>query len=354
MGRYPRFRQERSSWAPPGQRNVGCVATAEDGTWGFGMTDYGRPTAAMIDDVFAPRLIGEEVFATEKLYDLMVRIASPLSAQGVAAYATSAIDLALWDLKGKLLGEPVYRLLGGPAHDEMPLYATGNNVAWAKELGFQNFKRACRFGPAEGTDGINRNEEDIARTRELIGPDADLMLDCWLSMDVEYAVRLAEKLRPYDLRWLEDCVLADSIDEWPRLRQRIPWQGVATGEHWSTVYPFFHAASEGLVDVLQPDILWCGGLTALVKICHIAEAAGIAVIPHGGGGTAYGQHACWGLSGVPMIECSGPVMTEPGVPLEEKDRLPGTPVPSEGRLHPSDAPGFGLELKREWLPGFFS
>ena len=339
---------------PPGRRNVGCVVTAEDGTWGFGMTDFGRPVAAFIEDAFAPRLIGENAFATEKLYDEMVRIAAPLSAQGVSSYATSAIDLALWDLKGKLFDRPVYELLGGPTNDDLPLYATTRHMDWAAELGFKNFKWPCACGPVDGAEGINRNEEDIARVRELIGPDADLMLDCWLGMDVEYTVRLAERLRPYNLRWLEDCVLSDTIDEWRRIRQRLPWQGLATGEHWYTIYPFFHAATEGLVDVLQPGILWCGGLTPLVKICHLAEAAGIAVVPHGGGGTAYGQHACYGLSAVQMIECSGPVMTEPGVPLEEKDRLPGTPVPSDGHLKPSDGPGFGLELRREWFPGFFA
>ena len=108
-----------------------------------------------------------------------------------------------------------------------------------------------------------------------------------------------------------------------------------------------------LVDILQPDIIWCGGLTPFIKICHVAESAGISVIPHGSGGTAYGQHACYGLTAVPMIECSGPVMTEPGVPLHEKDRLPGTVAPFEGKLKPSDEPGFGLNLKREWFPSFF-
>ena len=355
MGKYPAYRQLRGTWFPPGSRNVGCVVTAEDGTWGFGMTDLGRTTAAIIEDWFAPKLVGESAFATEKIYDLRVRIASAVSAQGAVAYATSAVDLALWDLKGKLLEKPVYELLGGPTHEpeNMPLYATGNNVGWAKELGFSNFKRACRFGAQEGTDGLNRNTEDIARTRELIGPDSDLMLDCWLSMDSEYTVRLAEALRPYNVRWLEDCVIADTIDEWERIRERIPWQGLATGEHWSTIYPFFHAARLGLVDLLQPDILWVGGMTPLAKICSIAEAAGITVIPHGSGGTPYGQHASYGLTAIPMIECSGPVMTPEGVPLDEKDRLPGQRVPKDGVLTPSHEPGFGIELKREWLPPFF-
>ena len=75
---------------------------------------------------------------------------------------------------------------------------------------------------------------------------------------------------------------------------------------------------------------------------------------HGGGGSVYGQHASYGLTGISMIECSGPVITPIGVPLEEKDRFPGTPIPKDGTIIPSDAPGFGLEIKKEWFPDFFS
>jgi len=345
----------RLRWHPEVlMRDVGCVVTAEDGTWGFGFTDYGRTTASIIDDYLAPTLTGQPVLATEKLYDMMVRVTAPYGANSFTARAIAAVDLALWDLKGKLLGKPVYELLGGPTSDDMPLYSTGNDTAWQKELGFKNFKRFSPYGPTDGIEGINHLEEEIADARELVGPDAELMLDFWLGLDVETTVRTAERLAPYELKWIEDPLLAESIDEYPRLRARLPWQTLATGEHWYTVQPFFNAAAQGLIDIFQPDITWCGGLSPIIKIYHIAEAAGLSVIPHGSGGSAYGQHACYGLAAVPMIECSGPVMTEPGVPLEEKDRLPGTPVPKDGHLKPSDAPGFGLELKREWFPPFFA
>ena len=77
------------------------------------------------------------------------------------------------------------------------------------------------------------------------------------------------------LKWLEDAFLPDTLDEYERFRERVPWQTLATGEHWYGIYPFFHAAKEGLVDILQPDVIWCGGLTPLIKICHVAESAGI-------------------------------------------------------------------------------
>lgn len=338
---------------PPGGRDVGCVVTLEDGTWGFGFTDHGRTTASIIDDYLAPALIGRDVFSTETLYDIMIRVCSGFGTNALVAYAIAAVDLALWDAKGNVLQKPVYSLLGGNTEILKPLYSTGNDTEWQVELGFKNFKRFSPYGPADGIEGVNLLEEEIAAARETVGPDAELMLDFWMGMDVETTVRTAERLRQYNLKWLEDPFLPDTIDEFPRLRQRVPWQNLATGEHWYGIYPFFHAAKEGLIDIFQPDIIWCGGLTPLIKICHIAEAAGITVIPHGSGGTAYGQHACYGLSAVPMIECSGPVMTEAGVPLAEKDRLPGTVAPFKGKLKPTDAPGFGLELKREWFPPFF-
>ena len=321
MARYGPPPDGRHSWMRGGNRDVGCVVTASDGTWGFGFTDYGRATAAIIDDYLAPTIFGQDPLATEKLYDMMCRACSVFGSDALTARAVSAVDLAIWDLKGKLLGKPVYELLGGPTAEDLPLYSTGNDTGWQKELGFKNFKRFSRYGPTHGIDGINRLEEEIADARDLVGPDAELMLDFWLGMDVSTTVRTAERLRPHNLKWIEDPLVSGTIDEYPRLRERLPWQTLATGEHWSTVYPFFHAAATGLVDIMQPDIIWVGGLTPLINICHIAEAAGIAVIPHGSGGTAYGQHACYGLTAVPMIECSGPVMTEPGVPLDEKDRL---------------------------------
>ena len=84
---------------------------------------------------------------------MMFRLTKPYGTEGLASYAISAVDLALWDLKGKLLGQPVYSLLGGPARDKIFCYATGNDVDWYQELGFRAFKLACPYGPADGLEG---------------------------------------------------------------------------------------------------------------------------------------------------------------------------------------------------------
>jgi L-rhamnonate dehydratase len=346
MSVYPRYKALRASWMPGGGV-VGCVVTAADGTWGFGMTRYGSAVTRVINEFLAPRLLDEECLATERLWDMMFRLATPYSAGGLASYAISAVDLALWDLKGKLLGQPVYRLLGGPARERQVCYATGNDTDWHMELGFRATKLACPFGNFDGLNALDRNEELVARTRELVGPNVDMMLDCWMAFDVEFAVRLAERLRPYRLRWIEDCLIPEDIESHAELRRRLPWQTLATGEHWYTPLPFSVAAARRLADIFQPDIQWVGGVTACVKICHIAEAAGLQVIPHGGMNDAFGQHVCLAMPAIRWGEYF--VGTAPGVPLDQSPRLPGTAVPSAGTLVPSDAPGFGLEIDEKWL-----
>jgi L-rhamnonate dehydratase len=348
MSRYPKVKRHRSLWTPAWEGAYVRV-TAEDGTWGLGPLWPARPLAPVVEHL-ASQLVGEDCLATERLADMTFRLTKPYGTPGLASYAISAVDLALWDLKGKLLGQPVYHLLGGPQKERIYCYATGNDVDWYKELGFTAFKLACPYGPADGLDGIRRNEDFVGRAREQIGDGCELMLDCWMAFDVEYAVRLAETLRPYRLKWIEECLVPEDLDGHLRLRERLPWQTLATGEHWYTHYTFQWAIRHRVVDILQPDIAWCGGLTTCQRISVAADATGMSVILHGGGNTVYGQHFSVAMPAVPWLECF--VGTPPGVPLEEGWGLPGQAVPVNGWLTPNDAPGFGLEIKEEWLAPF--
>ena len=346
MSRYPRFKRHRDLWKPPWEELSVCVVTAEDGTFGVGMTTFSGPVNSLINDHFAPLLVGENCMAIEKIWDMMFRLSSPYSAAGMASYAISAVDLALWDLKAKIADMPVYELLGGPAREEITCYATGNDTDWHMELGFGATKLACPYGPSDGLEALDKNEELISKNRALIGPHVELMLDCWMAFDLEFAVRLAERLRPYNLKWIEDCLIPEDYQGFKELRKRLPWQSIATGEHWYTSLPFLSAVSDRSVDYLQPDIQWVGGMTAVVKICHIAEAAGISVIPHGGANTSYGQHACYGMPNIPLGEYF--MQTSPGMQLDHFDRSgsesAGVSVPQNGCIVPNDSPGFGIEL----------
>ena len=340
MSRYPRFKRLRASWRPQWP-SVGCLVTCSDGSWGFGMTRYGAPVIAIINDHLAPLLLGEPCMAIEKIWDMLLRITSPYGG-GLAPYAVSAIDLALWDLKGKLLQQPVYGLIGGPVRERIECYATGNDTDWHLALGFGGTKLACPYGPADGLRALALNEEFVAAKRRLVGDAVELMVDCWMAFDVDFAVRFAERMRPYKLRWIEDCLMPDDLDGQAELRRRLPADTLTAGEHWYTLAPFANAAARRSVDIFQPDIGWAGGLTGCLKIAHIAEGAGLAVIPHAGMNTPYGQHFSLAVSNCPMGEYF--VASAPGVPLEEVRLTPGMQTPRDGCVVPNGEPGFGLGL----------
>ena len=354
MDRYNYDKNSKSSTA--NWDRVACLVTAEDGTWGLGITLHSGPVCSIINDHFSQLLIGENPMATEKLWDMMRRASSPYGTAGITSYAISAVDNAIWDLKGKLIGKPVYELLGGPVKNDIFCYAsntllkykTSDYIDWFLELGFKAVKVFLRHGPDEGISGLNKNIEIVAKPREQIGPDIELAVDSWMSSNIEYAVRLSEGLKPFKIKWLEDYMLPEDMDSYSKIRQRIPGQILATGEHWYNIHPFSDAAGRGLVDILQPDVQWVGGITASVRICHIAEAHGLTVIGHGGMNYPYGQHLAYSMPVIPWGERSEGV-SPPGVPLEEMVVLPGTSVIKNGKVRPSDAPGFGIEVTQQWL-----
>jgi L-rhamnonate dehydratase len=348
MSRYGKVKPHRSLWLPRWE-SAWVRVTAEDGSWGLGTLAFARALSPVVEHL-ASQLVGEDCMALEMLADMMFRMTKAYGTTGLASYAISGIDLALWDLKGKLSGQPVYSLLGGPQKKRIFCYATGNDVDWYKELGFTAFKLACPYGPADGLEGLQKNEAFIAEVRETIGDKSELMLDCWMAFDVEYTVRLAEMLRPYRLKWMEECLIPEDFDAHVALRRRLPWQGLATGEHWYTHVPFQWAIRHGVVDILQPDINWVGGMTTVRRIADAADAGGVSVILHGGGVTPFGQHFTYATPSAPWCEYF--VGSPPGVPLEEAVRLPGQPIAKDGWLVPSDAPGFGIDIPEAWITPF--
>ncbi|MCB9992849.1 MAG: hypothetical protein H6873_04235 [Hyphomicrobiaceae bacterium] len=336
MSGYPRFKAHRDSWRSdwPG---VGCVVTGDDGSRGFGSTIFAGPVIPIINEHLAKLLAGENADDISGLWEMMMRIVSPYGGWGLACYAISAIDLALWDLKARRSGVPVYRLAGAATPTEISCYATGNDTDWHMSLGFRATKLACPFGPADGEAGLDANTELVARTRDLIGPDVKLMLDCWMAFDVDYAVELSRRIEPYDVEWIEDCLTPEDIEAHHDLRRRLPDRVLATGEHWYGTHMFAHAAAHRLADYFQPDICWVGGLTPTLRIAEIADAAGIPVIPHAGMNTTYGQHFNLMAGNAPMGEFF--IGSPPGVQLESV--APERPVPRTGRLLPASDPGFG-------------
>ena len=344
---YPEFSRLPGEMPSMGGGAVWVQVTAEDGTWGLGQCSFGEPSAAVIKTVYAPLLEGRDCFATEYLNDLMWRSSQRLGDAGHATVARSAIDLALWDLKGKLLEQPVYRLLGGPCRDSITCYATGDDLDWAMELGFESFKLTNPVHYREGTEGLNRLEEKVSRARDTVGLDAELMLNAVMSYNLDYAIRVAERLRPFSMRWLEEPLVPGDLEGHIQLKKSVPWMPIATGEDHHGRHVFRQLVEHRCVDVLQPDLSWCGGLSEAVKIYTIGEAAGIQTIPHGGANSPFGQHFALAMPESQMAEFW--LGSDPGVPLEEVRVIPGMSVPVNGKVTPSDAPGFGMEIDEEWI-----
>ena len=259
-----------------------------------GVAGLGGPVphevAYVVDQEFRGLLVGVDPLATERVWDMMYREAVH-GRKGAAMMAISAIDCALWDLKGKWLGQPVCRLLGGPTREAVPAYASmlgfslepERAAARAREFaarGYTGMKWFPRWGPTDGRAGIARTVELMATLREAVGPEVDVMLDAWMSWDVPYTVAMAERLAEFGPRWIEEPVLPDKIAACAevRRRSRVP---IATGEHEYTRWGLKQLMDAGAADVLQPDTYWAGGISEMLKICALASTYDVPIVPHG-------------------------------------------------------------------------
>jgi L-rhamnonate dehydratase len=325
--------------------NAWVQITAEDGTYGLGSCALGTAAAPLIDYYISPMIEGRDPLAIELLNDLMWRSHEGFQG-GIASAAQSAVDLALWDLKGKLLERPVYEMIGGPSHETIELYATGDDLEWMREIGFTRFKISNPFFYEEGSEGLAKLEEHVARSREIVGDDAELMLNPVMSFNADMALRVAERLRPYNLRWFEEPLPAWDLEGHKELKRAMTWTALATGEHHFGRKAFLQLVAARAVDIIQPDIEWTGGFTETLKIYTYAEAAGVETITHIGGNTAWGQHFAYAMPETSLAEWF--MDTDIGQPVGDK-QMPGVPTMKDGRVVPSDAPGFGLEIPEEWI-----
>jgi L-alanine-DL-glutamate epimerase-like enolase superfamily enzyme len=304
--------------------------------------------AHLIQAEFAGLLMGKDPRAHELIWDQMYR-AAVHGRKGISMMAISAIDNALWDIRGKWANGPVYRLLGGPTRDRIPAYASmlgysvepGRAAERAREFaarGYRAQKWFFRASPAEGYGSIERNVALVRAVREAIGPEADLMLDCWMSWDLRYARLMAPHLAPLNPRWIEEPALPDKPEICAQIRQSVPFP-VSNGEHEYTRWGFRRLLELGAQDVLQPDIYWAGGLSEVLKIAALASAYDVEVIPHG-----HSTHATAHFSAA-----MPPNLT----PMQEyldkwntihqffiKDKL----APVDGYITVPEAPGMGMEI----------
>ncbi len=344
MSIYPKYKAKRELFMPdPGKLGGFTVEISTDkGVKGYGTG--GIAGGHIVEQHLTKLLLGEDPFLVERLWDIMWRSTMYYGRMGAVVHAISGADLALWDLIGNALGIPVYRLLGGETKARIPCYCTGNDIEQHIEFGYRRLKLAMPFGPADGRDGMKKNADLVQRTRQALGPDGDIMLDCWMAWTERYTVEMAEMLEPHRVYWMEECLQPHDYEGFGRLNAQIKSTRIVTGEHEYTRYGFRQLLEHRAASIWQPDIHWCGGLTELRRIGALAAAYDVPVIPHGGGARD-SVHWTMAATNSPWAEM---FMPPPGGPAEvyrryeEDNQL--TRGPEGIYTRPSEKPGFGWDL----------
>lgn len=280
----------------------------DDGISGVGECSDYASTAHLVSGLHSirPFIIGMDARNIEDVWQKLFHGYSDLNGRGYVSHLISAIDIALWDIKGKQLGAPIYQLLGGPVRDSVPLYthipgrlgvgtsieAAQKAALAAKKLGFQAIKtdpfaRGWKGAAPQGgemvewlTPGeIEKAAEFMMGVRNAVGPEFELLVDAHARFDVASAIRAARALEPVKLTWLEEPVPVESINALREVRENtdIP---LCVGERHFTRWDYVELFRERLVDYVMPDIAWTGGISEVRRIASQAESYFIRFSPH--------------------------------------------------------------------------
>lgn len=342
MSSYADYRDKRVSWGIGVLGSILVEIEAEDGTVGLATGTGGVPAAWLIVHHFSRFLVGQDARRVNLIWDQLYRASLPYGRKGIPIMAISAVDLALWDLQGKVRGEPVYNLIGGLCRDEISFYCTGPQAGAIKEMGFWGAKVPLPHGPSEGPEGLQRNVAFLHRHRQDVGAGFPLMVDCYMSLNVPYAIELAEACKGLDIYWWEEVLSPEDVEGYRQIRRAHPTLKWTTGEHEYTRFGFRPLIEERLIDILQPDVMWVGGLTELLRIAAHASTLDIPVIPHGSG--PYSYHFIASQTGIPNCEYVATSADGRSILPVFGDLFDGEDVPRNGRIQMSEAPGFGMTI----------
>lgn len=337
-----------------------CEVEASDGTVGIGNAALAPSVVKQaIDDWYAPLVVGEDPFDYAYIWEKMYRRSHAWGRKGIGMTAISAVDIAIWDLMGRLVNKPVFKLLGGRTKEKIPVYYSKlyslsieemqQEAQTAVDAGHRAFKMRFGWGPKDGMQGMRENLKRVEAVREVIGLERDLMADCYMGWNLDYGKRMLPKLAQYELRWLEEPVIADDLNGYAELNAMdiVPISG---GEHEFSVMGCQQLLERKAVSVLQYDTNRVGGITAAQKINAIAEAHQIPVIPHAG--QMHNYHLTMSNLNCPMSEYFPVFDVEVGNELFYYI-FEGDPEAVDGFLQlDDDKPGLGIEITDKHLQHF--
>ncbi|MEJ7928920.1 mandelate racemase/muconate lactonizing enzyme family protein [Ramlibacter sp. AN1015] len=337
-----------------------CIVEIEldDGRVGCGMTAITEEevVGSIVNDIASHALVGMDPLRHEQIWDKLYWLLTPRGQTGYASHAIAAIDLALWDLKGQILGQPVWRLLGG-ARSQVPVYATfgfaffdrDELAAAARSWVDRGFKR---LKMTVGHHGLQRRDEprplaaliaeDVRRiqaVREAVGPDVQIYIDANCSLDYFHALSLAQRVEELDISFFEEPVSQNDIPNLAKLRAktRIP---LAAGQNEGLASRFRDMLVAQAVDVVQPNACISGGYTQCLRIAGMAAAFNTQ-FANGGAWPHHNMHLHAGLANGTLVEYHS-------VAVECcKLVFDGLPEPSQGVLDLPQAPGLGFTVNRD-------
>ncbi|KAL3852409.1 hypothetical protein ACJMK2_016058 [Sinanodonta woodiana] len=349
MSCYELYTHTRKSWGINALGTLVVEIEAEDGTCGTGVTIGGEPGCYIVEKHLSRFIEGQDPRNVEVMWDQMFRATLNYGRKGLPLQAISAVDLALWDLLGKLRKEPVYALIGGKTKERLPVYCTTARPDIAKELGFVGAKIPCPYGPSAGDEGLRQNVSFFKNWRKEVGDEFPLMLDCYMALTVPYATRLAKELEPYGLKWMEEFLPPDDYVGYKEVRENLRGSSVllTTGEHEYNRYGYQQLLSSRCVDIIQPDITWLGGITEAKRIAAIASAYDTLVIPHGS--SIYSYHLQYAFSNCPLAEYINLSPKADKIVPYFGGIFHDEPLPKDGFIDLPDRPGFGVTLNKDTL-----
>jgi L-rhamnonate dehydratase len=326
---------------------------SDDGLIGHGLTSITEENviAEIVNSIAGPAIMGDDPLAHERIWDKLYWMLMPRGQTGYAAHALAAIDVALWDLKGKALKQPVWRLLGG-AHPRVPVYATfgfgffdRERLAAAAKLwvsqGFRRLKMTVGNEALRNRDrrplmeAIREDAARVAAVREAVGPDVELFVDGNCNLDLYHATKLVEMIKPLGISFFEEPLTQNDVRGMAQLR-RSTGMALACGQNEGLSFRFRDLLAAEAIDYAQPNVAITGGFSQCVKIAGMAAAHNVS-IANGGAWGFHNMHLQAGVSNGTLVE-------HHYLAVELYRQIyRGLPEPKDGTFTMSEAPGLGFE-----------